>query len=97
MTRALQFFRTQGFRYSLQLRTRPRTDRIQELYKRFCQKLARIGLQRDPWEGPSDFATRAAESLPNESERVRQITKTYIALRYAPDLARLTSMNSQRK
>lgn len=69
----------------MQLRTRPRTDRIQELYKRFCQKLARIGLQRDPWEGPSDFATRAAESLPNESERVRQITKTYIALRYAPE------------
>jgi transglutaminase-like putative cysteine protease len=69
----------------MQLRTRPRTDRIQESYKRFCQKLARIGLQRDPWEGPSDFATRAAQSLPNESERVRQITKTYIALRYAPE------------
>jgi transglutaminase-like putative cysteine protease len=68
----------------MQLRTRPRTDRIQALYKRFCQKLARIGLQRDPWEGPSDFATRAAQSLPNESERVRQITKTYITLRYAP-------------
>ena len=68
----------------MQLRTRPRTDRIQALYKRFCQKLARIGLQRDPWEGPSDFATRAAQSLPNESERVRQITETYIDLRYAP-------------
>ena len=68
----------------MQLRTRPRTDRIQELYKRFCQKLARIGVQRDPWEGPSDFATRAAQSLPNESERVRWITETYIALRYAP-------------
>ena len=58
---------------------------FRSLYKRFCQKLARIGLQRDPWEGPSDFATRAAESLLNESERVRQITKTYIALRYAPE------------
>ena len=68
----------------MQLRTRPRTDRIQELYKRFCQKLARIGVQRDPWEGPSDFATRAAQSLPNESGRVRWITETYIALRYAP-------------
>jgi transglutaminase-like putative cysteine protease len=69
----------------MQLRTRPRVDRIQALYDRFCQKLARIGVQRVPWEGPSDFATRAAQSLPNESERVRQITKTYIALRYAPE------------
>ena len=67
----------------MQLRTRPRTDRIQALYKRFCQKLARIGLQRDPWEGPSDFATRAAQSLPNESKRIRQIVDTYILLRYA--------------
>ena len=68
----------------MQLRTRPRTDRIQALYERFCRKLTRIGVQRDPWEGPSDFATRAAQSLPNESERVRRITETYIALRYAP-------------
>jgi hypothetical protein len=68
----------------MQLRTRPRADRIQALYERFCQKLARIGVQRDLWEGPSDFAKRAAQSVPNESERVRQITETYIALRYAP-------------
>jgi len=68
----------------MQLRTRPRADRIQALYARFCQKLARIGVQRDPWEGPSDFAKRAGRSLPNAAERVRQITGTYIALRYAP-------------
>ena len=68
----------------MQLRTRPRADRIQALYERFCQKLARIGVRRNPWEGPSDFAKRAAKSLPNDAERVRQITGTYIALRYAP-------------
>ena len=68
----------------MQLRTRPRADRIKALYECFCRKLARIGVQRDPWEGPLDFAIRAAQSLPNESERVRQITETYIALRYAP-------------
>ncbi len=68
----------------MRLRTRPRADRVQALYERFCRKLARIGVQRDPWEGPSDFAKRAAQSLPNASERVRQITGTYIALRYAP-------------
>jgi len=81
----------------MRLRTRPRADRIQALYERFCQKLTRIGVSRDPWEGPSDFAKRAAQSLPNQSERVRQITGTYIALRYAPHLPRVASINSQRK
>ena len=42
-------------------------------------------------EGPSDFAKRAAPIiLPNESERVRQITETYIALRYAPGPAAIS-------
>src|SRR6058998_180648 len=45
----------------MQLRTRPPADRVQALYERYCQKLARIGVQRDPWEGPSDFAKRAAQ------------------------------------
>ena len=74
----------------MQLRTRPRADRVQALYERFCQKLARIGMQRDPWEGPSDFAKRAAQSFPNASEYVRHITKTYIALRYAPGPAAIS-------
>src|SRR5438034_8009932 len=67
-----------------QLRTRRRVDRIQALYERYCQKLARIGVRRDPCEGPVDFAKRATKSLPSASKYVRQITDTYIALRYAP-------------
>jgi len=67
----------------MRLRARPRADRIQMLYERFCHKLARVGVQRDPWEGPSDFAIRAAKLLPNESKRLRRITETYIGLRYA--------------
>lgn len=67
----------------MQLRTRSRTDQVQALYERFCQRVARLGARRDPWEGPSDFSRRAAHLLPNESERIRQISNTYIALRYA--------------
>jgi protein-glutamine gamma-glutamyltransferase len=67
----------------MQLRTRSRTDRVKALYERFCQRAARLGVQRDPWEGPSDFSSRAAQLLPNESERIRQISETYITLRYA--------------
>jgi protein-glutamine gamma-glutamyltransferase len=68
----------------MQWRTRRRVDRIQALYERYCQKLARIGVRRDPCEGPVDFAKRATQSLPSASKYVRQITETYIALRYAP-------------
>jgi transglutaminase-like putative cysteine protease len=71
----------------MQLRTRSRADRVKALYERFCQKAARLGVRREPWEGPSDFSRRAAQLLPNESKRIREISNTYIALRYAPESA----------
>jgi protein-glutamine gamma-glutamyltransferase len=74
----------------MQLRTRSRADRVTALYERFCQRAARLGVRRDPWEGPSDFSRRAGFLLPNESERIRQICNTYIALRYEPEPAGVT-------
>jgi len=68
----------------MQLRTRSRVDRVKALYEYFCRKIARLGVLRDPCEGPLDFARRAAQSLPNESNRIRQIADAYILLRYAP-------------
>ena len=69
----------------MQLRTHSRVDRVKSLYERFCRKAARLGVRRNPWEGPSDFSRRAAQLLPNESERIRQISNTYISLRYSPE------------
>jgi transglutaminase-like putative cysteine protease len=71
----------------MQLRTRSRADRVKALYERFCQKVGRLGVRRDAWEGPVDFSRRAAQLLPEQSERIRQISNTYIALRYAPEPA----------
>jgi transglutaminase-like putative cysteine protease len=71
----------------MQLRTRSRVDRVKALYEYFCRKIARLGVRRDPCEGPLDFARRAAQSLPNESNRIRQIADTYVLLRYAPESA----------
>jgi hypothetical protein len=68
----------------MQLRTRSRGDRVKALYENFCRKIAGLGVPRDPCEGPLDFAQRAALSLPNESNRIRQIAAAYILLRYAP-------------
>ncbi len=71
----------------MQLRTRSRADQVKALYERFCRKAARLGVRRDPWEGPADFSRRAALLLPDQSERIRQILNIYIALRYAPESA----------
>ena len=71
----------------MQLRARSRVDRVKALYDYFCGKTARLGVPRDPCEGPLDFARRAAQSLPNESSRIQQITDTYSLLRYAPQPA----------
>jgi protein-glutamine gamma-glutamyltransferase len=71
----------------MQWRTRSRADRVKTLYERFCRKAARLGVRRDPWEGPSDFSRRAALLLPDQSERIREISNVYIALRYAPEPA----------
>jgi protein-glutamine gamma-glutamyltransferase len=71
----------------MQLRTRSRADRVKALYEYFCRKSARLGVPRNPCEGPLDFARRAAQSLPNESNRIRQIADRYILLRYAPQPA----------
>ena len=68
----------------MQLRTRSRVDRVKASYEYFCRKTARVGVRRDPCEGPLDFARRAAQSLPNESNLILQIADTYILLRYAP-------------
>jgi transglutaminase-like putative cysteine protease len=74
----------------MQLRTRSRIDRVKALYEHFCRKAARLGVRRDPCEGPSDFSRRAAQLLPNESERIREISNRYIALRYAPEPAAIS-------
>jgi hypothetical protein len=71
----------------MQWRTRSPGDRVKALYERFCQSAARLGVRRDRCEGPSDFSTRAAQMLPNESQSIREISETYIALRYAPQPA----------
>ncbi|HET9804521.1 MAG TPA: DUF3488 and DUF4129 domain-containing transglutaminase family protein [Candidatus Acidoferrum sp.] len=68
----------------MQLRSRSRVDRVKVLYEYFCRKTARLGVRRDPCEGPLAFARRAAQTLPNESNRIQRIADTYVLLRYAP-------------
>jgi len=65
-----------------QLQRRVR-DPVKIAYLRFCDKLRRKGLPRDPAEGPSDYARRVEYSRPDLIPAVAAITRLYIALRYA--------------
>jgi len=70
---------------AMHVRARPRPNAVKLLYARFCRKAARFGATRTPCEGPLDFASRAAQSLPGESERIRRISTHYVNLRYSPN------------
>jgi len=51
-------------------------------YLRFCDKLRRKGLPREPAEGPLDYARRLERSRPDLAPAVEAITRLYVALRY---------------
>lgn len=58
------------------------TDRAGALYQRFCNKLARRGIERTPAEGPVDFAARVGDLRPDLANTVDTISRLYIDARY---------------
>ena len=65
--------------------TRP--DAVKAAYDRFCRKLARRGVRRDPAEGPLSFAERAAHCAPAHAADIVDISRRYAALRYGGESA----------
>lgn len=66
-------------------RFRPRrTDPIARSYDRLCQRLARVGLARQPHEGPRDYLRRVAGRRPELAVPLAHISRLYLSLRYEP-------------
>lgn len=66
------------------LRLRSRIpDPVIKVYARFCRKLARRGVIRQPDEGAQDFAQRASARLPELAPAIGNISALYQRLRYA--------------
>ncbi len=70
--------------YLLQPWHRRDRDPAQIAYERFCQRLSRRGMQRQPAEGPLDFARRAGQQYPQRARDINNITVLYERQRYAP-------------
>jgi hypothetical protein len=57
-------------------------DTLDRLYRRFCRRLARIGLYRSPTEGPLAFGQRVSAQRPDLRPGVEAFLALYLPLRY---------------
>ena len=57
-------------------------SQVERAYEKYCRRLGKVGIVRDPAEGPLDFAKRAKSILPELAPRIETITQLYVALRY---------------
>lgn len=62
----------------------PKADALDRAWYRFCRRLARHGVHRHVWEGPDDFAQRAAQALPAQAAAILEIAQSYAQMRYGP-------------
>ncbi|MEC5388190.1 DUF3488 and transglutaminase-like domain-containing protein [Uliginosibacterium sp. H3] len=73
---------------------RQRLDALDRNWQRFCQRMARLGLPRDPWESPIDYAKRLGIAKPPYRESFDSIAEFYATHRFGktpattPDIAR---------
>ncbi len=66
------------------LRNRLRVDPALAAWRRFTARMAKRGIAWRPWEGPLDFAERAATYAPDRAGSIREIAGLYARLRYGP-------------
>jgi len=57
------------------------TDR---LYLKLCDRFAAMGLAREPWETPNQFAARVAVEEPQLAQDIQTLTEQYTELAYEP-------------
>lgn len=51
-------------------------------WQRFCRRLERFGIRREPWEGPFDLAARVGRERPDIAPVVHRAASHFAALRY---------------
>jgi transglutaminase-like putative cysteine protease len=64
------------------IRERTEVDPLDAAYARFSRRLARIGLDRRPNEGPIDYGRRVIETRPDLAQAVEGFLDLYVPARY---------------
>jgi len=62
-----------------------RQDPALRLYRQFCAKLGKAGIEVDVGDGPKTLAERAVNRRPDLAESIERITEVFIRLRYQAD------------
>jgi len=57
-------------------------DPVLRAWRGFCMRAARLGIRRQPSEGPRDFSRRIVTARPELEPQVNRITEAFILLRY---------------
>jgi protein-glutamine gamma-glutamyltransferase len=73
---------TLGILVLASIRERTDVDPLDAAYARFCRRLARIGLDRRPNEGPIDFGRRVINARPDLAQAVEGFLELYVPARY---------------
>jgi len=63
-------------------------DQLSLAWIEFCQKMARIGLQRKPEQGPVDYMEFVLSRRPDLESRIHEIVGLYVKLRYGSNASR---------
>ena len=72
-------------------------DPVQMQYRRYCDKLAGVGLCRAAGEGALSFAQRTCKERPDLKTEVESITELYLRLRYGRAAAGDTLLHTLRR
>ena len=78
------------------LAQRGQLDPLQRAWERLSQKLAPVGLARQAWEGPLDYAERVASALPELASKVHEIARDYSGLRYGANTTAIPDKAARR-
>ncbi|WPL19344.1 Protein-glutamine gamma-glutamyltransferase [Thiorhodovibrio winogradskyi] len=68
--------------HALLARRRWPADPVERSYARLCQRLARVGLAREPGEGPRDYLRRVAKARPDLAQALYAWLAFYLPLRF---------------
>jgi transglutaminase-like putative cysteine protease len=72
-------------------------DPVKIAYLKFCDKLRRRGLPREPAEGPVDYALRIGVRRPDLTSAVNAITALYVAMRYGAERSAAALLDLQQR
>jgi len=75
--------------------TRSTPPPVVKVWSKACRQIERLtGLERDPWEGPQAYATRAATARPGAASAIQAVADLYTRIRFGPNPPPLTDLQA---